>query len=445
MTPQMRISAVALLLAGLPGAFCDWQNLRTGGTGPGTVYGYGQNSKGSCSYGTNSADTAGLPWSTAPGDASDGGTGLDVTYIALNQEDLNGGAACGSCLWFRGTGPGIGVETKKISTKWQYGVVDNVCPECKKGALDLARSYKVGDGIWTVEWHAVPCKVGDTKLYFSFPLSSPYYFNMVVSNGRVPVKNVVAEIEGKDVALTRTSNNQWAYHNSDGFYEFPLKLKITPTCGETVTDVVDSLDGGFGKSQFGRGGCPSEGNPVTGANTDPNAIGGFGTGSLSTESDSAQRALTKPAPAANTTPKKVSRKQSMSKSRQQSKSKPTNKPTNKPTIKPTNKPTIKPTRSLSPKSSKKDTGAPVASAKPAPAGTPQELYGGVYSKTLKRAVLPPWYQCGNYNGPFENIVCGKKGFSCVEVTPFYMQCRNDDGSKANTPNKPRRLLHSADN
>lgn len=47
-------------------------------------------------------------------------------------------------------------------------------------------------------------QVGDTKLYYSFPLSSPYYFSMVVSNGRVPIKKVVAEIEGKDVALRRT-------------------------------------------------------------------------------------------------------------------------------------------------------------------------------------------------------------------------------------------------
>lgn len=70
------------------------------------------------------------------------------------------------------TGPGIGVEGKEISTKWQYGVVDNVCPECKKGALDLARSYKVGDGIWTVEWHAVPCKVNPPPTIRSRMLSS---------------------------------------------------------------------------------------------------------------------------------------------------------------------------------------------------------------------------------------------------------------------------------
>lgn len=51
------------------------------------------------------------------------------------------------------------MQSRKVSSEWQYGMVDNICPECKKGALDLARSFDVGDGIWTLEWHAVPCNV----------------------------------------------------------------------------------------------------------------------------------------------------------------------------------------------------------------------------------------------------------------------------------------------
>jgi hypothetical protein len=166
----------------------------------GTIYGKGQNSKGACSYGTNFADTTGLPWSSPPAGASDGGTGYPMTFIAMNAPQFALTASCGTCVWFRGTGecvscmpkrgadmlrrmaavhgcgygheaatqlsgvpatagPGIGVESRKISSEWQYGFVDNICPECKKGALDLARNFDVGDGIWTLEWHAVPCNV----------------------------------------------------------------------------------------------------------------------------------------------------------------------------------------------------------------------------------------------------------------------------------------------
>ena len=49
---------------------------------------------------------------------------------------------------------------------WQYGVVDNECPECLKGSLDLSRSYTVGDGRWDVEWFAVPCNVRTSQPRF---------------------------------------------------------------------------------------------------------------------------------------------------------------------------------------------------------------------------------------------------------------------------------------
>ncbi len=70
----------------------------------GTIYGYGQNSKGACAFGQNFADTTGLPWSTPPAGASDGGTGLPTTFIALNNPQFDGSASCGTCVWFRGTG-----------------------------------------------------------------------------------------------------------------------------------------------------------------------------------------------------------------------------------------------------------------------------------------------------------------------------------------------------
>ena len=43
-------------------------------------------------------------------------------------------------------GVGIGVESRKVPSYWQYGVVDNHCPECLKGSLDRSRSYTVGGG-----------------------------------------------------------------------------------------------------------------------------------------------------------------------------------------------------------------------------------------------------------------------------------------------------------
>lgn len=76
--------------------------------------------------------------------------------------------------------------------------------------------------------------MGSTKLHYTFTAADQYYFNLVISNTRVPVAGVAVVIEGRRVALKRSSNNNWAYHNSQGRYTFPMDITITPVCGEAV-------------------------------------------------------------------------------------------------------------------------------------------------------------------------------------------------------------------
>ena len=76
-------------------------------------YGTGSDSAGTCSYGANFADTVNLDWST----------GTELT-VAMNDDQFDGGLACGLCVMFRGTGTGIG--TDPVSTdKWQFALVTN--------------------------------------------------------------------------------------------------------------------------------------------------------------------------------------------------------------------------------------------------------------------------------------------------------------------------------
>jgi hypothetical protein len=39
------------------------------------------------------------------------------TYVALNHVDLAGGTACGSCIWFRGTGENLIIERTAASSQ----------------------------------------------------------------------------------------------------------------------------------------------------------------------------------------------------------------------------------------------------------------------------------------------------------------------------------------
>lgn len=79
----------------------------------GTFYGQqgGQDNQGSCSYGGMSGMYGG--WMN----------GVHNT-IAMNSAQYAGGLACGTCLYYRGTGGGIG--TKPVSKDWQYAIVNNV-------------------------------------------------------------------------------------------------------------------------------------------------------------------------------------------------------------------------------------------------------------------------------------------------------------------------------
>lgn len=63
----------------------------------GTSYGAGQDSQGTCSYGSNMANTNDLPWKS----------GLSMT-VAMNDDQFGSSVACGMCITFQGTGSGIG-------------------------------------------------------------------------------------------------------------------------------------------------------------------------------------------------------------------------------------------------------------------------------------------------------------------------------------------------
>lgn len=69
-----------------------------------------------------------------------------------------------------------------------------------------------GDGRWRIEWYGVPCNVGGTKLQYSFVVKHYYWFELVVSNTRIPISQVSVKINGKWLDLPRSVTNTWAYY-----------------------------------------------------------------------------------------------------------------------------------------------------------------------------------------------------------------------------------------
>lgn len=212
-----------------------------------------------------------------------------MTTIALNDQQFSSGAACGLCLKFRGTGEGLG--TTPISTEWARGFVNNRCPECAPGDIDI---HLAGDGRWKVEWMgaladdgggkkrlplrpytpalplpstATPCDVGGTPLSFKVVVSNPFWASIVISNTAVPVAAVQVNMNGAWQDLTRAFNNQWAVHG-DWRKALPIPIRVTAVTGETVEDAITG-EVTEGTVQF-----TADGDVNTGANA---PTGGFGT------------------------------------------------------------------------------------------------------------------------------------------------------------------------
>jgi hypothetical protein len=76
--------------------------------------------------------------------------GIPIT-VAINNDQYEGGKSCGKCVVVRGQGIGSGM-TPIIGPI--YATIDNVCPECKFGDIDLGLD---GDGRFQIIWEFIPC------------------------------------------------------------------------------------------------------------------------------------------------------------------------------------------------------------------------------------------------------------------------------------------------
>jgi hypothetical protein len=205
--------------------------------------------------------------------------------LAINKDMFDGSKACGTCIMYRGvwaescmhaccvaaglslrraahagTGGGIGV-TPVSTTQWIMGFVNNICPECSRGALDQDID---GDGRWRIQWCPfafTPAHLFATqKLHVTGPClvqvcsalqcwrvqdalrSGGEALLLVLARGqqhqvschacalfmtcwqmqrpeaspcsarRIPVSAVAVKINGKWLDLQRSWTNSWPYH-----------------------------------------------------------------------------------------------------------------------------------------------------------------------------------------------------------------------------------------
>ncbi|KAK9822508.1 hypothetical protein WJX81_007870 [Elliptochloris bilobata] len=207
--------------------------------GEATFYGQqqAQDSYADCSLSENYANVNHLPWTN----------GISTT-LALNGIQFADSAACGLCIMYRGRGGGLGT-TPVPTTAWAMGFVNNRCGECAHGDIDQDLN---GDGRYNVDWYAVPCNVGDSKLSYKTITKSHWIWAFVVANHRIPITYVSILINKTWFQLRRTTTNWFAYYREVGDWEgnFPMRVRITSANGETLEDIITTEDGGNGTVQF---------------------------------------------------------------------------------------------------------------------------------------------------------------------------------------------------
>lgn len=148
---------------------------------------------------------------------------------AVGPSDFAGGAACGGYLQVTGRKGTITVK------------VDNLCPECAPGHLDLSTEAftKLDDpgvGVTPITFHQVVDPAVPAGLSFRVKEgSSQWWLGLLVDNHGNPLRSVEVSSTGGESwkALTRTSYNYWLAESGAG--NGPFSVRVTDVRGHRVT------------------------------------------------------------------------------------------------------------------------------------------------------------------------------------------------------------------
>lgn len=151
--------------------------------------------------------------------------------IALNSPQYGNSEMCGACLRVTGNGDGLGANP---ITGTFYAYVDDKCPECKWGDIDLGKS---GDGRWSVSWEFVPCETHGAPIAFAFEGSNLYYFKLQPRNTATPAQRV--KINGNDAQ--RSQDNFWIAHG--GPLPQPCRVEVWTMDGTYYDSYINGYHG----------------------------------------------------------------------------------------------------------------------------------------------------------------------------------------------------------
>ena len=168
----------------------------------------------------------------------------DLDVAAMNAEQWAGSGVCGACASVAGPKGTVVVR-----------VVD-LCPECKKGHLDLspqafAKIADLSQGRVDVSWHLQACDVSGNVRYQIKDGSSQWWTAIQVRNLRIPVSSLAYRKDGAWIEVPRQDYNYFVAQSGVGPGAFTVR--ITAWDGQTLEDQLPGPDAGAvyeGAGQF---------------------------------------------------------------------------------------------------------------------------------------------------------------------------------------------------
>lgn len=155
--------------------------------------------------------------------------------VAIVTADYLLSKTCGMCISV--TGSGVGSGANPVTGTFTV-FVNNECPSCNAGGLDLGLN---GDGLWDITWQAVPCPVSSNVQYVIKTGSSATWFAIQPRNTKYPVYLTDILVGGSWVNLPRVSYNYFVQSFSGSGVTFPATIRLTSVMGQVVEDTIPSL------------------------------------------------------------------------------------------------------------------------------------------------------------------------------------------------------------
>lgn len=153
----------------------------------------------------------------------------DLPIVAMNHTDYAGSQACGACVEI----------TRPETGKTVIARVDNRCPECAPGDIDMSDPafLQIGtyqEGRFPISWKYIPCSYASMSLFFKEG-SSQWWTAVQVRDARYPVKSLEYRRSNGDAAYKTLPREMYNYFlEAGGMGEGPYDFRITDVFGHVV-------------------------------------------------------------------------------------------------------------------------------------------------------------------------------------------------------------------